>query len=181
MSLDTQQLTGGKDGGLHITDASNACRTLFYNLHKQDWCDELCEFFDMPREALPRIVSNSEVYGHFKKGHLLEGIPIAGLIGDQQAALVGNKCLTKGDAKQTYGAFVSSRFVLDLPRRHQLVGKRRVKLTPRTTLAGTGCFMLFNTGTDIVKSTHGLVTTVRLLAVLQVSRGRGSRRSPFRI
>ncbi|GAA6022582.1 hypothetical protein JCM8202_005005 [Rhodotorula sphaerocarpa] len=121
------QFTGGKEGGIHITDASNACRTLFYNLHKQDWCDELCDFFDMPREALPRIVSNSEVYGHFRKGHLLEGIPIAGVIGDQQAALVGNKCLTKGDAKQTYG---------------------------------TGCFMLFNTGTDIVQSTHGLVTTV---------------------
>lgn len=111
LTFAAQQLTGGKDGGLHITDASNACRTLFYNLHKQDWCDELCEFFDMPREALPRIVSNSEVYGHFKKGHLLEGIPIAGLIGDQQAALVGNKCLTKGDAKQTYGEWARARFV----------------------------------------------------------------------
>ncbi|BGP20182.1 hypothetical protein JCM10213_000733 [Rhodosporidiobolus nylandii] len=121
------QYTGGKDGGIHITDATNACRTLLYDLHKQDWSDELCDFFEVPKDALPKIVSNSEVYGHFKKGHILEGIPIAGLIGDQQAALVGNKCLTKGDAKQTYG---------------------------------TGCFMLYNTGTDIVKSTHGLVTTV---------------------
>ena len=59
-------------------------------------------------ESLPTIVSNSEVYGNFKEGHLLEGIPIAGLIGDQQAALVGNKCLKKGDAKQTYGEFPSS-------------------------------------------------------------------------
>jgi len=58
----------------------------------------------VPKWCLPRIVSNSEVYGVFKKGHVLEGIPIAGLIGDQQAALVGNKCLTKGDAKNTYGA-----------------------------------------------------------------------------
>lgn len=63
--------------------------------------------------ALPKVVSNSEVYGNFKKGHLLEGIPIAGLIGDQQAALVGNKCLTKGDAKQTYGS--SSPSYLSLP------------------------------------------------------------------
>lgn len=132
-----QQLTGSKDGGLHITDASNACRTLFYNLHKQDWCDELCEFFDMPRGALPRIVSNSEVYGHFKKGHLLEGIPIAGLIGDQQAALVGNKCLTKGDAKQTYGEW-ASRSLCAGPLRwlgHPLAGtspsQDRVVLTPR--------------------------------------------------
>ncbi|GAA5972814.1 hypothetical protein JCM11641_003953 [Rhodosporidiobolus odoratus] len=121
------QFTGGKDGGIHITDASNACRTLLYDIHKQAWSDELCDFFEVPMGCLPEIKSNSEVYGHFHKGHILEGIPIAGLIGDQQAALVGNKCLTKGDAKQTYG---------------------------------TGCFMLYNTGTDIVKSTHGLVTTV---------------------
>ncbi|BGP51682.1 Glycerol kinase [Rhodotorula kratochvilovae] len=121
------QFTGGKDGGKHITDGTNACRTLLFNLHKQDWCDELCDFFQVPKWCLPKIVSNSEVYGVFHKGHILEGIPIAGLIGDQQAALVGNKCLTKGDAKNTYG---------------------------------TGCFMLYNTGTNIVKSTHGLVTTV---------------------
>ncbi|GAA6059553.1 hypothetical protein JCM10212_000609 [Sporobolomyces blumeae] len=114
-------------GALHITDATNACRTLLYDLHNQKWSEELCDFFDVPLDSLPEIVSNSEVYGVFKKGHLLEGIPIAGLIGDQQAALVGNKCLTKGDAKQTYG---------------------------------TGCFMLYNTGTDTVQSTHGLVTTV---------------------
>ncbi|GAA6013092.1 hypothetical protein JCM10207_006169 [Rhodosporidiobolus poonsookiae] len=122
------QYTGGhSDGGIHITDASNACRTLLYDLHSQSWSDELCDFFDVPQKILPTVVSNSEVYGKFRKGHILEGVPIAGLIGDQQAALVGNKCLTKGDAKQTYG---------------------------------TGCFMLYNTGTDIVKSTHGLVTTV---------------------
>lgn len=63
----------------------------------------MLEFFDIPIEALPKIVSNSEVYGEFEKGHVLEGIPIAGLVGDQQAALVGNKCLEKGSAKQTYG------------------------------------------------------------------------------
>lgn len=108
----TQQFTGGKDGGIHITDASNACRTLLFNLHKQSWCQQLCDFFDFPPEALPEVVSNSEVYGVFRKGHLLEGVPIAGLIGDQQAALVGNKCLTKGDAKQTYG---QSRASLLLP------------------------------------------------------------------
>lgn len=108
-----QQFTGGADGGIHITDASNACRTLLFNLHKQAWCEELCEFFDFPMEALPEVVSNSEVYGVFKKGHLLEGVPIAGLIGDQQAALVGNKCLTKGAAKQTYGQFRILLFLLE--------------------------------------------------------------------
>lgn len=114
-------------GALHVTDVTNACRTLLYDINKQAWSTELCDFFNVPMESLPTIVSNSEVYGTFREGHLLEGVPIAGLIGDQQAALVGNKCLKKGDAKQTYG---------------------------------TGCFMLYNTGTDIVQSTHGLVTTV---------------------
>lgn len=86
-----------------MTDVTNACRTLLFDINKQRWSTELCDFFNVPMESLPKIVSNSEVYGTFKEGHLLEGIPIAGLIGDQQAALVGNKCLKKGDAKQTYG------------------------------------------------------------------------------
>jgi glycerol kinase len=78
-------------------------------------------------EALPEVVSNSEVYGVFKKGHLLEGVPIAGLIGDQQAALVGNKCLTKGAAKQTYGEF---RAVLSFVER-----KRGVRACPERRFA----------------------------------------------
>lgn len=73
------------------------------SLEKQDWHPQLLDFFDCPVEALPKIVSNSEVYGNFYEGHQLGGLPIAGLIGDQQAALVGNKCLEKGEAKQTYG------------------------------------------------------------------------------
>lgn len=73
------------------------------SLHTQDWDPQLLDFFDVPIEALPKIVSNSEQYGVFAGGHLLEGVPIAGLIGDQQAALVGNKCLNPGEAKQTYG------------------------------------------------------------------------------
>ena len=68
-----------------------------------DWHPQLLEFFDCPIEALPKIVSNSEVYGNFYEGHQLQGLPIAGLVGDQQAALVGNKCLERGEAKQTYG------------------------------------------------------------------------------
>ncbi|KAM0787052.1 hypothetical protein ACM66B_006316 [Microbotryomycetes sp. NB124-2] len=118
---------GAQNGGIHITDFTNASRTLLLSLHTQDWEPQLLEFFDVPAEALPKLVSNSEQYGVFAKGHLLEGLPIAGLVGDQQAALVGNKCLSPGEAKQTYG---------------------------------TGCFMLYNTGKDIVKSTHGLLTTV---------------------
>lgn len=99
-----QNYTGGaKNGGLHLTDSTNASRTLLMSLATLDWHPQLLEFFDCPIEALPKIVSNSEVYGNFYEGHQLEGLPIAGLVGDQQAALVGNKCLERGEAKQTYG------------------------------------------------------------------------------
>lgn len=110
-----------------MTDVSNASRTLLLSLHSLQYDPALLEFFDIPASALPRIVSNSEVYGRFGEGHPLEGVKIAGLVGDQQGALVGNMCLAKGSVKQTYG---------------------------------TGCFMLYNTGQEIVASTHGLLTTV---------------------
>lgn len=99
-----QNYTGGaKNGGQHVTDYTNASRTLLLDLHTQEWSKELLDFFECPEEVLPKIVSNSEPYGEFYEGHVLEGVPIAGLVGDQQAALVGNKCLSKGEAKQTYG------------------------------------------------------------------------------
>lgn len=119
--------TGALNGGVYKTDLTNASRTLVLSLHTLDWSDELLDFFGIPRSCLPEIVTNSEVYGNFYEGHLLAGLPIASLIGDQQAALVGNKCLSRGEAKQTYG---------------------------------TGCFMLYNTGEDIVVSSHGLLTTI---------------------
>ncbi|GAA93942.1 hypothetical protein E5Q_00588 [Mixia osmundae IAM 14324] len=94
--------TGGLKGGLHLTDVTNASRTMFMDLRKLAWDDSLLEFFGVKREILPEIVSNSEIYGKFTSGPL-EGMPIAGIVGDQQAALIGNKCLSKGDAKNTYG------------------------------------------------------------------------------
>lgn len=101
--LDQNYTGGAKNGGIHVTDYTNASRTLFLDLHTQEWSKELLDFFECPEEVLPKIVSNSEPYGEFHEGHILEGVPIAGLVGDQQAALVGNKCLSKGEAKQTYG------------------------------------------------------------------------------
>lgn len=101
-TLPVQNLTGGVDGGIHITDYTNASRTLLLSLHSLDWDDQLLSFFDIPREALPALVSNSELYGEFKSG-ALAGVPITGLVGDQQAALVGNLCLELGTKKQTYG------------------------------------------------------------------------------
>ncbi|XP_050680215.1 glycerol kinase-like isoform X2 [Leptidea sinapis] len=120
-------LTGGPHGGLHITDVTNASRTLLMNLETLNWDPMLCRLFGIHRESLPQIRSSSEVYGIVKDGSILNGITISGILGNQQAALVGQNCLQAGQAKNTYRS---------------------------------GCFLLYNTGTRRVQSTHGLLTTV---------------------
>ncbi|PSS30992.1 hypothetical protein PHLCEN_2v2480 [Hermanssonia centrifuga] len=119
-------LTGGVNGGIHVSDVTNASRTLLMNLSKLQWDPALLKFFGIKPSVLPKIVSSSEVYGDIAYGSL-KGVKIAGLAGDQQAALIGNKCLNQGEAKCTYG---------------------------------TGAFLLFCTGGDIVQSQHGLLSTV---------------------
>ncbi|EIW79082.1 glycerol kinase [Coniophora puteana RWD-64-598 SS2] len=120
------KMTGATDGGLHIGEVTNASRTLLMNIKTLEWDPRLLKFFGFRETILPKIVSSSEVYGKIVGG-TLDGVPIAGLVGDQQGALVGNKCLLQGEAKCTYG---------------------------------TGAFLLFCTGADIVKSRHGLLSTV---------------------
>ncbi|XP_061091136.1 glycerol kinase-like isoform X2 [Conger conger] len=95
-------LTGGKNGGVHCTDVSNASRTMLFNIHTMDWDPELCAYFDIPMEILPRVRSSSEIYGLMESGPLT-GVPISGCLGDQSAALVGQMCLQDGQAKNTYG------------------------------------------------------------------------------
>jgi glycerol kinase len=119
-------LTGGINGGLHITDVTNASRTQLMNLHTLAWDDEILAQLNIPKNILPKIEPSSKVYGTIT-AEPLAGVPIAGDLGDQQAALVGQTCFKAGEAKNTYG---------------------------------TGCFMLMNTGTEIVPSKHGLLTTV---------------------
>jgi len=119
-------LTGGIDGGVHVTDVTNASRTLLMNLATLDWDDELLSIVGVPRSMLPTIKASSEVYGS-AKGEPLAGIPVAGDLGDQQAATFGQAAYDVGDAKNTYG---------------------------------TGNFMLLNTGTEMVPSKSGLLTTV---------------------
>jgi glycerol kinase len=119
-------LTGGPSGGLHVTDVTNASRTQLMNLATREWDDALLAALTVPRNVLPRIAASSEVYGKAATP-ALAGVPLAGILGDQQAALVGQTCFAPGEAKNTYG---------------------------------TGCFMLMNTGTQLVPSTAGLVTTV---------------------
>eukprot|EP01132_Coremiostelium_polycephalum_P004591 gene4591-5730_t len=116
-------LTGGKT---HITDVTNASRTMLMNLETLKWDQSLCDFLEVPISVLPEIRSSSEIYGTVASGPL-EGIPIASVLGDQQAAMVGQMCLEKGQAKNTYG---------------------------------TGCFLLYNTGNEIIHSRNGLLTTV---------------------
>ncbi|XP_055068991.1 glycerol kinase 3 isoform X3 [Misgurnus anguillicaudatus] len=95
-------LTGGKKGGVHCTDVTNASRTMLFNIHTLDWDPELCKYFDIPMEILPKVRSSSEIYGLMKSGPLT-GVPISGCLGDQSAALVGQMCFNDGQAKNTYG------------------------------------------------------------------------------
>ncbi|MDR1294034.1 MAG: glycerol kinase GlpK [Bifidobacteriaceae bacterium] len=123
----TWNLTGGVNGGIHITDVTNASRTLFMDLRTLDWDQSILDVFGVPRSMLPAIHSSSEVYGKAASESLLRETPIAGILGDQQAATFGQVAFGPGEAKNTYG---------------------------------TGCFLIFNTGTDIVMSRNGLLTTL---------------------
>ncbi|KAJ7631315.1 glycerol kinase [Mycena polygramma] len=119
-------LLGGAATSVHLSEVTNASRTLLLNTTTLQWEPSLLAFFGFRSSILPKLVSSSEVYGKIAAGPLA-GVPVAGLVGDQQGALVGNKCLKQGEAKCTYG---------------------------------TGAFLLFCTGNEIVKSNHGLLSTI---------------------
>src|SRR5947209_8335603 len=95
-------LTGGPDGGVHATDVTNACRTMLMDLATLDWHEPSLSLMGIPRALLPEIRSSSEVYGE-ARGTAIGGVPVAGMLGDQQAALFGQTCFSRGDAKNTYG------------------------------------------------------------------------------
>ena len=120
-------LTGGVNGGVHITDVTNASRTMLMDLKTLDWDAEIAADMGIPMSMLPAIKSSAEIYGYGRTEGLLPGVPIAGDLGDQQAATFGQACFEPGMAKNTYG---------------------------------TGCFMIMNTGEEIVPSKNGLLTTV---------------------
>jgi glycerol kinase len=96
------KLTGAENNGLHATDVTNASRTQLMNLKTLEWDDELLRAFSIPSQVLPEIRSSNEIYGHVAQGPL-KGVAIAGILGDQQAALVGQTCFKSGEAKNTYG------------------------------------------------------------------------------
>ena len=123
-------LTGGPDGGSHVTDVTNASRTMLMDLHTLKWDEQILKTMDIPSQILPRIVPSSDMntWGTtLKDGPLEAEIPVCGALGDQQAALVGQTCFVMGEAKNTYG---------------------------------TGCFLLLNTGTTPTVSHQGLLTTL---------------------
>ncbi len=116
--------------GNHVTDVTNASRTMLYDIHEMAWDEELLDVFDIPAAALPEVRPSSDdsLYGHTDPdGFFDAAVPVAGALGDQQAALFGQTCFDEGEVKNTYG---------------------------------TGSFYLMNTGTDAVESDHGLLTTV---------------------
>lgn len=96
-------LTGGPDGGIHATDVTNASRTLFMDLETLQWDEEILAAFDVPVSMLPEIRSSSEVYGTITSSSLLREVPVAGILGDQQAATFGQAAFSKGESKNTYG------------------------------------------------------------------------------
>ena len=118
------RLTGGKR---HLTDATNASRTMLFNIHTNAWDDELLDLFDIPKSILPEVKDCADDYGSTDPELFNASIPIGGVAGDQQAALIGQACFEPGETKSTYG---------------------------------TGCFVVTNTGTQALKSTNQLLTTI---------------------
>ena len=102
-TIDTWLIWKFTKGDLHVTDVTNACRTLLFNINTMEWDDELLELFDIPKSMLPAVKDSSEVYGHTKTTIFASKIPIAGIAGDQMAALFGQMCTKKGMVKNTYG------------------------------------------------------------------------------
>ena len=115
------------NGAVHATDATNASRTLLYNIHSGEWDESLLRLFNIPSEILPQVCDSNAVFGSTADGVFEAPIQITGVLGDQQAAAFGQGCFSKGMVKSTYG---------------------------------TGCFMLMNTGTDVVRSSHKLLATI---------------------
>ena len=97
------QATGGPDGGVHVTDVTNASRTMLMDLRTLAWDEGICAEIGIPMPMLPTIRSSAEIYGHARESGFLGGVPVAGVLGDQQAATFGQACFEPGEAKNTYG------------------------------------------------------------------------------
>ena len=129
-TVDTWLVWKLTNGQVHVTDYTNASRTMLYNIKDLRWDDKILEELNIPKSMLPEVKNSSEVYGYANLGGKTDvQVPIAGIAGDQQSALFGQTCFEKGEAKNTYG---------------------------------TGCFLLMNTGEEMVESKNGLLTTIAI-------------------
>lgn len=158
-------LTGGTNKGLHVTDVSNASRTMLMNLKSLDWDEPTLQTLGIPREILPKIVSNSEIIGHVSKGFPIPGIPISGCLGDQHAAMVGQAC-RKGEAKSTYG---TGAFILlntgdeIIQSKHGLLSTLAFKLGPQasTNYALEGSIAIAGAAVQWLRDSLGIIATAR--------------------
>ncbi len=159
-TIDTWLLWNLTNGGLHVTDPSNASRTMLFNLHTGDWDDELLGILGVPREVLPRIRSSSEVYGETAHGVFETPIPIGGIAGDQQAALFGQNCFRPGLAKNTYG---TGCFMLmnvgskPVPSRHQLISTVAWQALAQTDFALEGSVFIGGAVVQWLRDGLGLI------------------------
>jgi glycerol kinase len=159
-TVDTWLIWNLTGGALHLTDASNASRTMLFNLHTGGWDDELLRVLGVPRELLPEVRSSSEVYGETASGLFDAPLALGGIAGDQQAALFGQNCFSRGMAKNTYGTGCFMLMNLGprpVPSRHQLVTTVAWKTGARTDYALEGSVFIGGAVVQWLRDGLGLV------------------------
>lgn len=159
--------------GAHATDPSNASRTLLFNLQTMDWDDDLLSMLDIPRAVLPRICENAEVLGHTRGlGFVPDGIPVAGMAGDQQSALFGQACFRSGEAKCTYGtgAFILMNTGVDaVPSHNGLLTTVGWRLNGETTYALEGSAFIAGAAVQWLRDQLGIIERAQDIEVLAAS------------
>jgi glycerol kinase len=163
------KLTGGR---LHVTDVTNASRTLLYNLQDEDWDDELLRVLDIPREVLPQVRSSSEVYAETLPALLGAPVPIAGVAGDQQAALFGQACLSPGMVKSTYGTgcfLLMNTGAAPVPSRHELLTTPAWRLGGETSYALEGSVFVGGAVVQWLRDGLGLIRSSPEIEALAAS------------
>ncbi len=151
------KLTGGR---LHVTDVSNASRTLLFNINSLEWDEELLDIFGVPRAVLPEVRSSSEVFGEIKEPENLRGLPIAGIAGDQQAALFGQACFQPGSTKNTYGTgcfMLQNVGEMPVESRHRLLSTVGWKIGAKTEYALEGSVFIGGAVVQWLRDSLGMI------------------------
>jgi glycerol kinase len=163
------KLTGGRT---HVTDVSNASRTMLFNIHSLQWDDDLLELFDVPASLLPEVRGSSEVIDYATSAPGIGHVPIAGVAGDQQAALFGQMCRTPGMSKNTYGTgcfLLQNIGTAATPSRHRLVTTVAWKIGPRTEYALEGSVFIGGAVVQWIRDGLGLIRTAAEIEPLALS------------